>query len=113
MPFGDRTGPIGHGPRTGRGAGYCSGNNMPGSANLGGFGRCGGRGRGGFGNRNNFYGTGMFGWQQNIWGAQAPNMAPPTRDEEIGALKNQAEALKNSLDEIERRINEIGEEKSE
>ncbi|NPA39927.1 MAG: DUF5320 domain-containing protein, partial [Thermodesulfobacteria bacterium] len=25
MPWGDRTGPLGMGPRTGRGLGYCSG----------------------------------------------------------------------------------------
>ncbi|KUK37400.1 MAG: Uncharacterized protein XD67_1303, partial [Thermodesulfobacterium commune] len=30
MPWGDRTGPLGLGPRTGRGLGYCSGANTPG-----------------------------------------------------------------------------------
>ena len=33
MPWGDRTGPMGYGPMTGRGAGYCAGYQMPGSAN--------------------------------------------------------------------------------
>jgi len=33
MPFGDRTGPEGKGPRTGRRAGYCSGYKMPGHLN--------------------------------------------------------------------------------
>jgi hypothetical protein len=33
MPAGDRTGPSGAGPRTGRGAGYCSGSSAPGYAN--------------------------------------------------------------------------------
>ena len=64
MPRGDRTGPAGMGPMTGRGAGYCAGYSVPGFANpafgrglvfgfgrgLGlGFrgGRGGGRGRGG------------------------------------------------------------------
>jgi len=32
MPRGDRTGPSGLGPLTGRGAGYCSGSVLPGSA---------------------------------------------------------------------------------
>jgi len=32
MPWGDRTGPDGEGPRTGRGAGDCNGNDEPGSA---------------------------------------------------------------------------------
>ncbi|MCL5742772.1 MAG: DUF5320 domain-containing protein, partial [Acidobacteria bacterium] len=44
MPFGDGTGPLGQGPRTGRGAGLCSGFVVPGYMNQGGgF----GRGRGG------------------------------------------------------------------
>ncbi|MGB9797357.1 MAG: DUF5320 domain-containing protein, partial [bacterium] len=33
MPFGDRTGPLGRGPRTGRGAGFCSGFPVPGYLN--------------------------------------------------------------------------------
>lgn len=31
MPGGDRTGPLGKGPRTGRAAGYCAGYNVPGA----------------------------------------------------------------------------------
>ncbi|RUM33674.1 MAG: hypothetical protein DSY33_03955 [Archaeoglobus sp.] len=48
MPGGDRTGPLGLGPRTGRGLGYCSGYNRPGFM-TGGFGRGRGRGRAGRG----------------------------------------------------------------
>jgi hypothetical protein len=33
MPGGDGSGPMGRGPMTGRGAGYCAGYNMPGFAN--------------------------------------------------------------------------------
>lgn len=49
MPGGDRKGSEGMGPMTGRGLGFCAGNDAPGSARLGrgagrGFG--GGRGRG-------------------------------------------------------------------
>jgi len=33
MPRGDRTGPLGYGPMTGRGAGYCSGSGVPGYMN--------------------------------------------------------------------------------
>ena len=61
MPFGDGTGPMGMGPMTGRGAGYCAGFNMPGYANSLpgrpgiGLGRGMGRGMGrGYG----FYGKG-------------------------------------------------------
>ena len=57
MPGGDRTGPAGRGPKTGRQAGYCDGNEEPGYVDprprrglgLGfrrGFGRGPGRGRG-------------------------------------------------------------------
>ena len=34
MPGGDRTGPRGMGPMTGRGLGYCAGVGMPGYVNL-------------------------------------------------------------------------------
>jgi len=33
MPFGDRTGPMGLGPMTGRAAGFCAGSGRPGFAN--------------------------------------------------------------------------------
>jgi len=51
MPGGDRTGPEGRGPKTGRGAGYCAGNDQPGFTEPGprgggGFGFGFGRGRG-------------------------------------------------------------------
>jgi hypothetical protein len=48
MPRGDRTGPAGFGPMTGRGSGYCAGYSMPGFANPygRGWGRSGGRGWG-------------------------------------------------------------------
>ncbi|MCK4407322.1 MAG: DUF5320 domain-containing protein, partial [Bacteroidales bacterium] len=51
MPGGDKTGPEGFGPMTGRRMGYCVGNDRPGFANLTpGYGRGFGRGfRGGFG----------------------------------------------------------------
>lgn len=53
MPGGDRTGPRGAGPMTGRAAGYCAGHGMPGFMNPQ-FGRgyggwAGAYGRGGFG----------------------------------------------------------------
>ncbi len=60
MPGGDRTGPLGLGPLTGRGLGFCAGFPYPGYMNLGwgfGWGRGFGRGRG-FG-----FGRG-FGWRR-------------------------------------------------
>src|SRR6056297_888783 len=53
MPRGDRTGPNGMGPMTGRAFGFCAGNNAPGYASAPGPGRGmawgGGRGYAGFG----------------------------------------------------------------
>ena len=51
MPAGDKKGPMGDGPRTGRQLGYCSGNDAPGFERGFGFGRGRGRisGRGGRG----------------------------------------------------------------
>lgn len=49
MPGGDRTGPLGYGPRTGRGLGYCAGYPSPGFTRglpAGWLGRGRGRGRG-------------------------------------------------------------------
>jgi len=49
MPRGDRRGPNGMGPMTGRAAGFCSGSNTPGFANtgaVGGYGQGMGAGRG-------------------------------------------------------------------
>jgi hypothetical protein len=75
MPFGDRTGPSGQGPRTGRHAGFCAGAGAPGSRNPGSG--CGwGRGRGGRGRRNRFYATGLTGWQRTA----AANAAPVAPD---------------------------------
>jgi hypothetical protein len=45
MPRGDKTGPDGKGPKTGRGVGFCSGGEQPGFKNAG-DGRGMGRGRG-------------------------------------------------------------------
>jgi hypothetical protein len=60
MPGGDGTGPLGMGPMTGHGAGYCAGTDIPVSSNM-----TPGRGRGmGFG-RGRGFGRGMcrgFGW---------------------------------------------------
>jgi hypothetical protein len=112
MPFGDRTGPAGLGPRTGRGAGYCSGLDVPGSLNRAGrwgfFGR--GRGGGGRGWRNCFQATGLTGSQRTAgwpWGGPGPDAPPyagPGREEELGVLKDQAGFFERTLESIRKRI---------
>ena len=63
MPRGNGRGPMGSGPMTGRGAGFCGGSGMPGYMNVGERrARCG---RGGFGGghgwRNRYFETGLPG----------------------------------------------------
>ena len=112
MPGGDRTGPLGQGPMTGRGAGYCAGYGMPGFMNpvpgrgFGmGFGRGRGFGGGGRGWRHWFYATGRPGWTRF-----AESAAPLQQDNpelEKQALKNQVEALQSELDFIKKRLEEM------
>jgi hypothetical protein len=77
MPRGDRTGPWGFGPMSGRGMGYCSGYPYPGFMNPGpgfGFGPGFGMGRG-FGRG---FGRGR-GWRRggfSFWGYPYPPMSP-------------------------------------
>jgi hypothetical protein len=114
MPRGDRTGPMGMGPMTGRGAGYCAGYDVPGYANpvpgrAFGPGRGGGRGHG-FRWRRRYYATGLPGWDRfggaPNWGYGPP--APPTREQEAEGLKAQAEWLQGQLDIINERITDLG-----
>jgi hypothetical protein len=111
MPGGDRTGPVGLGPMTGRGAGFCAGYSMPGYANpVGGRGFFG-RGRGfgmrggGRGRRNWFYAAGLPGWAGA--GYQAGFPAEPTAEQEQQDLKQQAQYLRDSLDAVNKRIEEL------
>lgn len=102
---------------TGRGAGLCAGFPVPGFLNMG-FGRGGfGRGRGrGRGWRNWHYATGLTGWQRSAmgwpaWGVGAPGMpltpTPPSKEQEIEMLRQQAENLSGALDEVTKRIDEL------
>jgi hypothetical protein len=116
MPRGDGTGPAGQGPMTGRRAGFCAGYDMPGFANAApgyGYGRgYGGGWARGWRHRNWFYATGLPRWAR--WGGTAPwappAYAPPTREQELGELKQQAEWLKDQLDAISKRMAELNEE---
>jgi len=131
MPGGDGTGPGGMGPMTGRAAGFCAGYSVPGYANpVGGRGYFGwGRG-GGWGRRNWYYATGLPGWARAgygmpAWGGYAsgtygyPNAYPgsfpaaPTAEQERQALKQQSEYLQQSLNDINKRIEELEKEKSD
>ncbi|MBE7558463.1 DUF5320 domain-containing protein [bacterium] len=111
MPGGDRTGPMGAGPRTGRAAGFCGGFGVPGYANAmpgrgwGMGGRGGGRGFGGGGWRHGYFATGLPGWMRR--GAYLAPYPFPDPQLEKQALKNQADALQAQLDSIKRRLGEL------
>ena len=113
MPAGDRTGPMGFGPMTGRGAGYCAGFPEPGYMNpipgrgwgMGrGWGRVRGWGRGrGWG--HGYYPMGVPG-AIPAYGV-APYFAQPSGEHEVQALRAQAEHLEGTLDEIRKRIADL------
>jgi hypothetical protein len=108
MPRGDRTGPAGTGPMTGRGAGYCAGYDMPGYANPvpgRGFGT-GPGGAWGRGHRwrNWYHATGLRGWARFGGG---PYAAPPTREDEVTSLKAQAGWLKQQLEAVQASLAEL------
>lgn len=114
MPRGDRTGPEGMGPMTGRAAGDCAGYDVPGYANptgrrgLGrGFGRGFGRGLGrGFGRG--------FGWRNRFAagpGWDVPPVAPRVSPEqETSWLKARAAELQAALKQISERLDSLEQE---
>jgi len=115
MPGRDNTGPTGMGPMTGRGLGNCGGNRAVGGQGPGlgrglGFGR--GRGQGGRrGRRNRFLATGSTGGQRVETGMAENGEASkePMVDEsqELDVLKQQAEQLAGTLEQINTRIAQL------
>lgn len=114
MPAGDRTGPAGRGPITGRGAGYCAGYYAPGYTNpWSGRGRMAGPGWRWGGGRGAGFG---WGWRRGTgWGF--PGSGVPYREwnysdavagdeqqwlkEEIDSLESELERLRTRLKEME------------
>lgn len=107
MPRGDRTGPLGQGPKTGRGLGYCAGYSAPGFMNQG------------FGRRFRGFGRGFGRRRQSgpIPPAQ-PQAYQPTKEQELEMLGDEAKiieqeqkALEQRLEEIKKRTKELKKEK--
>ncbi|MGC8943040.1 MAG: DUF5320 domain-containing protein [Caldisericia bacterium] len=127
MPYGDRTGPLGYGPRTGRGLGFCSGYRTPGSLNpIGfnwgfrrGFGVGFGRGfGGGFGGTRGGFGRGFGGYwtyTRRNFGNQFYDYPTPysstkpiySAKEEKDILLEESKNLERELDAIKERISEL------
>ncbi len=102
MARGDRTGPEGKGPMTGRKAGYCTGD-KPGYMSSAGMSGAGGGRRRGF--RNYFYATGRPGWLR--FGSRKPTHS---KEDEERFLREEAETLKRDLDRINKRLDELKQE---
>lgn len=99
MPKGDRTGPWGAGPTTGRAAGYCAGYPVPGYMNpVYGHGRGWRRGRvRGFGRG---WGRGRFVYPP----ASEPVAPPQTPEQEITALENYQKDLQAEKADLEQEM---------
>jgi hypothetical protein len=124
MPRGDRTGPWGLGPMTGRAAGYCAGYPVPGYMNpIPGYGRGWGRGYGR--GRGRGYGRGWCWYlpkypyaipppgqippQQYPYSPYAyPPAAPPqSPEQEVEVLENYRKELEAERTDLEQEMNAI------
>jgi hypothetical protein len=124
MPRGDKTGPMGMGPMTGRVAGICAGNTVPeftsapgGRGFRGGRGQ-GGRGQGGRGRRNRFCATGRQGAptgppasgdrQEAVASETSPDpTSDASKQQALNLLKSEAQRYANGLEQMQNRIAEI------
>jgi hypothetical protein len=104
MPGFNGTGPLGAGPMTGRGGGYCMSYVGPDSRfNQG---SC----QNGWYSRRRFHAAGLHCWAMWPTGAvlSAPVYAPPLNSEqELNFLREQAENLEKALEQIKKRIKEL------
>lgn len=113
MPRGNRTGPEGLGPMTGRAAGYCAGFSVPGYDSLG-----GGRGAAGFGpgGRRGWgyrYAPGFHarGRRYPEWPGRYYPML--TEERELDVLKTEKEALTGEIKAIQDRIEALEREREQ
>jgi hypothetical protein len=107
----DGTGPEGRGPLTGRGAGYCTANDVsaaPQSAVPGrGIGRANYR-AGGRGYRNIYRTTGLTRWQRVSAARPVVSVQQEsTKEQRLEILKKQTESLMNELERITLLIKDI------
>lgn len=109
MPRGDRTGPMGMGAISGRGAGFCANYDVPGYANPmvchGGMGRAWG-GRGG---RNTYYGAGGRGWMRYA-AFEVPYPEDISPEEKVDMLRTRETWLEGQLIEVRQDITNIEKE---
>jgi hypothetical protein len=126
MPRGDRTGPQGAGPRTGRGMGYCSGYDVAGFMNPGpgagggtffgglGLGRGRGRAAPGYGmgmawGRGTGRGRGYSSFPYFPYDPQTFTPAPLSPEDEKRVIESQVAAMKSRIEAMEKRLSELSE----
>jgi hypothetical protein len=97
MPRGDRTGPAGMGPMTGRGMGYCAGGTAPGMYAPG-YGYGCGRGMG--------RGFRQMAWAAPGWGWQPPYAGVDAKD----ALADRAASLERELELVKKQLEALKQE---
>ena len=105
MPRGDRTGPDGMGPMTGRRLGFCNGYDSPGFTK--GF----PRGGGGYG-FNRHWGRGMrfnrgMGYGRGYYPAPAYPSYEYSEQDEVKYLENEVKALSEQLNALQTRLSEL------
>lgn len=116
MPRGDRTGPQGRGPLTGRRLGLCAGNDRPGfqqPAWGGGYGRGNqgyGRGRGGMGYGRGYGNRGYY----PPYYAPGPMQVGPapvypalTKEQQVEDLNRTKEYLQSQLEDLSKEIERL------
>ncbi len=126
MPGGDRTGPAGMGPMTGRALGYCAGYSTPGYTRGPGMGWGRGRGRGywGRGRGRGWYGRG-YGWGYTAYDPYYSPAAPvynvpvpigsadqlTVLKQEKDYMESELKGIQTALEDISKRIQELEQEK--
>lgn len=108
MPGGDKTGPLGMGPRTGRQAGCCAGMDAQGSwraerrsvAGRGAWCRGGARGR-----RHSFYATGQTGWMRVD--ESATSASTTAQEPKVQELTRRANELQKELAAVQEKLQSI------
>jgi hypothetical protein len=120
MPGYDRSGPMGYGPRTGGGFGFCRSSAPAGGQWNRGFGRGLGAGRGGgrggrwgddaFGRRNRRFWQGPWDFGARPYPEVAPEAPVDSAPEEKAYLNFQAQRMREELAAIERRLAAIEKE---
>ena len=98
MPYGDRRGPEGLGPRTGRGLGLCNGYSVPGYLNDFGYGFGCGRGRG----RGARFANAGYGRRY----AARPVI---TKEDEKNILESEISRLTDELKSLKNRLSSLNE----